>query len=42
MLLDYGAASHLLAWAIGGIAILGFTGTVLAFWGMGRQGHRKD
>lgn len=34
--------SHVMLWIVGGIAALGFIGTVGAFWSMGRAGYRKD
>lgn len=40
--MDYGFWSHALLWLIGGIAAVGGVGTVLAFWGLGRQAYRKD
>ncbi len=40
--MEYGTLSHLLLWAVGGIAALGLVGTVIAFWSMGRQAYRKD
>ena len=40
--MDYGFASHVLLWLIGGLAAVGLVGTVLAFWTMGRAAYRKD
>jgi hypothetical protein len=40
--MEYGFASHVLLWLIGGLAALGLVGTVLAFWTMGRAAYRKD
>lgn len=40
--MDYGFLTHALLWLIGGLAALGALGTVLAFWGLGRQAYRKD
>lgn len=40
--MDYGFWSHALLWLIGGLAAVGAIGTVLAFWGLGRQAYRKD
>lgn len=40
--MDYGFWSHALLWLIGGLAVLGTVGTVLAFWSLGRQAYRKD
>lgn len=40
--MEYGFISHLFLWGIAAIALLGTVGTVLAFWGMGRSGYRKD
>jgi len=40
--MEYGFASHVLLWLIGGLAAVGLVGTVLAFWTMGRAAYRKD
>ena len=40
--MEYGFASHLLLWFIGGLAALGLLLTTLAFWSMGRASYRKD
>jgi len=40
--MEYGFASHVLLWLIGGLAAVGLVGTVLAFWTMGRSAYRKD
>jgi hypothetical protein len=40
--MDYGFWSHALLWLIGAMAVVGTVGTVLAFWGLGRSGYRKD
>ena len=42
MIIDNGLISHLLVWAIGGVAALGPVLTVGAFWSMGRSAYRKD
>ncbi|HWI32374.1 MAG TPA: hypothetical protein VNT50_12895 [Microbacterium sp.] len=39
---DDALLSHLLVWAIGGLAALGGLLTVAAFWSMGRAAYRKD
>jgi hypothetical protein len=39
---DAASVSHLVLWAVGGIALLGAIGTVGAFFSMGRSGYRKD
>ncbi|HEX5730067.1 MAG TPA: hypothetical protein VEX12_05590 [Microbacterium sp.] len=41
-MLDSQTISMLLLGVIGAIAALGFVGTVLAFWSMGRAGYRDD
>ena len=41
-MLDSQTISFLLMGVIGVISLLGFVGTVLAFWSMGRAGYRKD
>ncbi|WP_273541856.1 hypothetical protein [Microbacterium cremeum] len=40
--MEYGFLTHALLWLIGAMAALGALGTVLAFWGLGRQAYRKD
>jgi len=40
--MEYGFASHVLLWLIGGMAAVGGLGVVLSFWGLGRQAYRKD
>lgn len=40
--MEYGTWSHVLLWIIGAMALVGTVGTVLAFWGLGRSGYRKD
>lgn len=42
MTIDSQLATQILVGVIGLIAAIGFVGTVLAFWGMGRAGYRKD
>ncbi len=39
---EYGFWSHALLWLIGGITAVGWVGTMLAFWGLGRQAYYKD
>jgi hypothetical protein len=41
-MLDGAFISHLLLWAVGGMAALGALLTVLAFFSMGRSAYRKD
>lgn len=41
-MLDPAFFSHVILWAIGGLALLGLVGTVGAFWSMGRAGYRED
>ena len=40
--MEYGFASHVLLWLIGGLALLGLVLTTLGFWVMGRSAYRKD
>lgn len=40
--IDAQTSSNILLGIIGLMAAVGFVGTVLAFWTMGRQGYRKD
>jgi hypothetical protein len=40
--MDYGFASHVLLWLIGGLAALGALLTVFGFWSLGRSAYRKD
>lgn len=40
--MEYGFASHVLLWLIGGVAALGTLLTVVCFWSLGRAAYRKD
>ena len=38
--MDYGFASHLLLWLVGGITAVGTVALVGAFWSLGRSAYR--
>ena len=41
-MLDGAFIATLIAWGIGGIAVIGAVLTTAAFWSLGRSGYRKD